>query len=50
MSVTKWKADLDGKVQLPDGSPLPCVLLANKVMFLLNEDNLNATILFLMIV
>ncbi|XP_041361822.1 ras-related protein Rab-32-like isoform X2 [Gigantopelta aegis] len=28
--VTKWKNDLDSKVQLPDGSPVPCVLLANK--------------------
>ena len=30
-AVTKWKADLDNKVRLPDGSLLPCVLLANKV-------------------
>ena len=30
-SVAKWKQDLDAKVQLPDGSPIPCVLLANKV-------------------
>ena len=30
-AVTKWKNDLDLKVQLPDGSPVPCVLLANKV-------------------
>lgn len=30
-AVTKWKADLDNKVQLADGSPVPCVLLANKV-------------------
>ncbi|ENN81134.1 hypothetical protein HUJ04_012556 [Dendroctonus ponderosae] len=29
-SVANWKTDLDSKVQLPDGSPLPCVLLANK--------------------
>jgi len=29
-SVSNWKADLDTKVQLPDGSPIPCVLLANK--------------------
>jgi Ras-related protein Rab-32 len=33
--VTKWKTDLDNKVQLPDGNPIPCVLLANKVCFLL---------------
>lgn len=30
-SVTNWKSDLDSKVQLLDGSPIPCVLLANKV-------------------
>lgn len=30
-AVTKWKNDLDSKVQLPDGSSVPCVLLANKV-------------------
>ncbi|KAJ8974285.1 hypothetical protein NQ317_013174 [Molorchus minor] len=29
-SVINWKTDLDSKVQLPDGSPIPCVLLANK--------------------
>lgn len=29
-SVDNWKSDLDSKVQLPDGSPIPCVLLANK--------------------
>ncbi|XP_009074940.1 PREDICTED: ras-related protein Rab-7L1-like, partial [Acanthisitta chloris] len=26
----KWKQDLDSKVVLPDGSPVPCLLLANK--------------------
>lgn len=30
-AVLKWKQDLDTKVQLPDGSPIPCILLANKV-------------------
>lgn len=30
-AVKKWKQDLDSKVQLPDGSNIPCVLLANKV-------------------
>jgi len=35
--VTKWKTDLDNKVQLPDGSPVPCVLLGNKVRFLLKK-------------
>ncbi|CAF1020167.1 unnamed protein product [Didymodactylos carnosus] len=29
-AVMKWKNDLDIKVQLPDGNPVPCVLLANK--------------------
>ncbi|XP_072175487.1 ras-related protein Rab-32-like [Diadema setosum] len=29
-AVTKWKHDLDSKVQLPNGSPIPAVLLANK--------------------
>lgn len=30
-AVTKWKQDLDAKVQLGEGEPIPCVLLANKV-------------------
>ncbi|XP_018496124.1 ras-related protein Rab-32 [Galendromus occidentalis] len=29
-AVLKWKNDLDAKVHLADGSPIPCVLLANK--------------------
>jgi len=29
-AVQKWKADLDAKVVLPDGRPIPTVLLANK--------------------
>ncbi|CAB0032298.1 unnamed protein product [Trichogramma brassicae] len=29
-AVIKWKQDLDSKLQLIDGSPIPCVLLANK--------------------
>jgi len=28
--VSFWKEDIDQKVTLPDGSRLPCVLLANK--------------------
>lgn len=31
LSVPKWKKDLDSKVTLLDGSPVPCLLLANKV-------------------
>ena len=30
--VLKWKADLDEKVSLPNGDPIPVVLLANKVI------------------
>ncbi|XP_065652494.1 ras-related protein Rab-32 isoform X2 [Hydra vulgaris] len=29
-NVWNWKQDLDSKVQLPNGQPVPCVLLANK--------------------
>lgn len=29
-AVLKWKADLDGKVSLANGKPVPVVLLANK--------------------
>ena len=27
----KWKQDLDSKLTLPNGKPVPCLLLANKV-------------------
>ena len=30
-AVAKWKHDLDSKVQLANGQPIPCLLLANKV-------------------
>lgn len=30
-SVERWKDDVDGKVKLPNGAVVPCVLLANKV-------------------
>ena len=29
-AVQMWKADLDNKVLLPNGKPIPAVLLANK--------------------
>ena len=29
-AVAKWKQDIDNKVYLPNGSQIPCVLLANK--------------------
>lgn len=30
-AVLKWKHDLDTKVCMADGQPIPCLLLANKV-------------------
>lgn len=45
-SVAKWKADLDFKVQLSDGSPIPCVLLANKVLYDFIKKITNFTSLF----
>lgn len=41
-AVIKWKNDLDSKVQLPDGSPIPCILLANKVSlnYFINENEI----------
>ncbi len=33
-AVQMWKADLDNKVLLPNGKPIPAVLLANKVCVL----------------
>jgi len=30
-NTVKWKRDVDSKCRLPDGSPIPCILLANKV-------------------
>lgn len=29
-AVPKWKFDIDSKITLPDGSPIPVMLLANK--------------------
>lgn len=29
-NVTKWKEDVDKKVQLRNDSPIPCILIANK--------------------
>jgi len=31
LNSLKWKKDVDSKCTLPDGSPIPCMLLANKV-------------------
>ncbi|CAL8298927.1 unnamed protein product [Merluccius merluccius] len=30
VSCRLWKRDLDSKAMLPDGKPIPCILLANK--------------------
>ncbi|PSN30742.1 Ras-related protein Rab-7L1, partial [Blattella germanica] len=30
INTRKWKRDLDTKCTLPDGNPVPCILLANK--------------------
>ncbi len=30
-NVKKWRDDISEKVALPDGSPIPMILLANKV-------------------
>jgi len=30
-AVLKWKEDVDAKATLQDGSPIPCILLANKI-------------------
>jgi len=42
-AVTRWKSDLNAKVQLPNGEPVPCILLANKcdLKHDLNEQELN---------
>uniref|UniRef100_A0A1I7W9E6 Neur_chan_memb domain-containing protein n=1 Tax=Heterorhabditis bacteriophora TaxID=37862 RepID=A0A1I7W9E6_HETBA len=31
----RWKADLDSKVTLADGSPVPAILLANKLNYIM---------------
>ena len=30
-STIKWKKDLDSKCTLPNGKPIPCILVGNKV-------------------
>jgi len=40
-AVERWKKDLDSKVSLPDGSRIPCVLLANKVCIVFVNVNVN---------
>ena len=32
-AVLTWKNDLDSKVLLPNGEPVPCLLLSNKVCY-----------------
>lgn len=38
-AVQKWKADIDSKVMLADGNPIPVILLANKRDLILEEDD-----------
>lgn len=50
-AIIKWKHDLDTKVCLADGNPIPCLLLANKVKFCVvlggkKEENCNQNICF----
>lgn len=43
-AVRKWKNDIDAKVALANGDPIPCILVANKsdlVNVPLNEDVMN---------
>lgn len=43
-AVRKWKSDIDAKVALANGDPIPCILIANKsdlVTVPLNEDVMN---------
>ena len=40
-AVQKWKNDLDSKVMLPNGSPVPVVLLANKVCLVISSSSSN---------
>lgn len=42
-AVIKWKQDLDSKVQLPNGSPIPCILIANKVrVVMITKSKINS--------
>ena len=42
-NAVKWKKDLDAKCSLQDGSPVPCLLLANKVSIVLDERGIQIT-------
>lgn len=42
-AVEQWKRDLDEKVMLPNGDPVPCLLIGNKVR---NPKQLKVHILF----
>jgi GTPase SAR1 family protein len=37
-NVQHWKNDIDKKITLPDGKPIPCVLLANKVITKMDQS------------
>jgi len=38
-AVQKWKEDVDSKVVLPDGSHIPCILLANKADSVMDDES-----------
>ena len=39
--VCKWKQFVDNNILLPNGDPIPCILLANKVSQYNNNNNNN---------
>lgn len=46
-NTLKWKKDLDSKCSLADGSPVPCMLLANKVSLNYQLPKFECPILYL---
>ena len=39
--AAKWKNDIDSKVHLQDGTPIPTILIANKVCYLISLQELS---------
>lgn len=38
LNTLKWKKDVDAKCTQSDGSPIPCMLLGNKVMLIIVKN------------